>query len=332
MSSVLDTDNIRQAAGYGLTHWRDAFSGGSIFETRGEDGELVDQELGDPLDLFGIEEEAAANAAAEEAASTQEDAAMAGLEEARRQFDISQANMQPWLDAGTGALGEQSALAGLSGLEAQNAAFDRFRADPGQALMQQRGQDNLLAGASAIGGLGGGNVRSDLVQQGVNFGQQDFANYYNRLAGISGTGQTTGQQMGQQGAQFANAAGGFYGQAGQARASGILGQQQNAAARQQQTVQLASTIGSFFMSEEKSKKNINDLDLKECYENMMSMPLKSWEYLQEAGLEPGIHFGPMIDKAPKMITQGNKISLHDEIMMIAGAMQYMKNEGMLSCR
>lgn len=286
--------------------------------------------VGDPLDLFGRRSQADADEATQEAADLQEDAELDSLAEYRRQFDVTQANLQPWLTAGTGALTEQQALLGLSGQEAQQAAYDKFKQDPGQAFLQQRAQKNLVANASAIGELGGGNVRSDLVQQGVGFGQQDFGNYYNRLAGISGTGQQTGAQLGQFGSQFAgNAAGALTG-AAQARASGILGMQQNAAQQQQQATSNLMTVGSFFLSEEKSKENINDLNLKECYENTINMPLKSWSYLKETGLDQDIHFGPMVESAPDMIKKRNMISLHDELMMIAGALQYMKNEGMLN--
>jgi hypothetical protein len=164
--------------------------------------------------------------AAGDAADTQAESADEGIREHRRQYDLTRQDLLPWQTAGAGALGQQQALLGLSGQEAQQAAYDQFRQDPGQAFLQARGQRNLLANSSAIGGLGGGNVRSALVEQGVGFGQQDFGNYYNRLAGLSGTGQQTAAQLGQFGQQSAGSISDLLGQAGNARASGILGQQQ----------------------------------------------------------------------------------------------------------
>ncbi|MEE9312624.1 MAG: hypothetical protein V3V10_09460, partial [Planctomycetota bacterium] len=72
-------------------------------------------------------------------------------------------------------------------------------------------------------GLGGGNVRSALQQQGIGFAQQDFQNQLNRLASLSGGGQVTATNLGQLGAQTAGQIGAGLQQAGAARASGILG-------------------------------------------------------------------------------------------------------------
>ena len=167
-----------------------------------------------------------ARKASRRAASAQERAAEAGIAEQRRQYDQNRRDFAPWQQAGVGALGQQQALLGLSGEEAQQSAYDQFKQDPGQAFLQERGQRNLLANASAIGGLGGGNIRSALVEQGVGFGQQDFGNYYNRLAGLSGSGQQAVTQLGQLGQQSSNNVSNLLSQAGNARASGILGAQQ----------------------------------------------------------------------------------------------------------
>ncbi len=294
-------------------------------------GEILAGGKGDFLDIWGFQSEKKAKKAAKGAAETQVEAQMAGLEEFRRQFDISREDMAPWMEAGTGALGTQRALLGQQGAEAQQSAFDAFRQSPGQAFLQARGQKNLLANASAIGGLGGGNVKEALVQQGVGFAQQDFGNYYNRLAGLSSTGQQTSTQLGQLGSQFAGQAATQLGNVGAARASGILGSQQASAQQTQQMQGTAATVGKFFLSDRTKKENIEDLNLKKCYEAMITMPLKSWKYLEETGLDQDIHYGPMTQEAPEMITQGNMINIHDELMMIVGGLQYMKQEGMIKC-
>lgn len=278
--------------------------------------------LFDPGDILGTR----ASEEAERAAAEQEEAFGQGITEQRRQFDITQANLQPFLQAGVGALGQQQALLGLSGVGAQQAAFDAFRESPGQAFLRERGQRALTRNAASIGGLGGGNVRSALVQQGVGFAQQDFGNFFNRLAGLSGTGQQTGAQLGQFGAQQAGAISNLFGLQGQARASGILGGQQ---ARAQGTQNVLG-LGAAFFSDINMKTDINDLDLKECYHAMMNMPLKSWRYLEGLGLDQSIHFGPMVQEAPPAITQGNMINIHDELMMIVGGLQFMKQEGLLN--
>lgn len=266
------------------------------------DGEAKDFLAGgkaDVLDLWGLQEEDEARAAEQEAAITQEDAATRGLNEQRRQYDLSRedslreletgraiskeqyeqgrADMQPWMQAGGSALATQSNLMGLGGRDAQQSAYDNYSMSPGQDFLRKQGQKALLANASATGGLGGGNVRSALQQQGIGFAAQDFGNYYNRLAGMSGTGQASTAQQGQAGANYAgrmgqmgqnyagsmsalnqnfgNAAAQSYGLAGNARASGIFGAQQAGANQRSQQNDLIKTGLSFF-SDNRLKEDI----------------------------------------------------------------------------
>jgi hypothetical protein len=193
-------------------------------------------------DPFGIE---AGEKAAGKAAGVQERGAQAGIAETRRQFDITEgrlqeaqefqrAQQQPFQEAGVSALQQQQALLGLSGQDAQRAAFADFEQSPGQKFLQDRAQRNLVRNSSAIGGLGGGNVRSALVQQGVGFAQQDFQNQFGRLGQLSGRGQqaagaagqgalTSAGQIGQFGAQAAGNIANLGVAGSEARASGILG-------------------------------------------------------------------------------------------------------------
>jgi hypothetical protein len=227
-----------------------------------------------------------------------------------------------------------------------------------------------LANAASIGGIGGGNVRSALVQQGAGFAAQDLQNRYARLAnlisggqnaaaGVGSAAQATGANIGnllQSGA--ASQAAGIQ-QAGQARASGILGAQQANAQLGQSLLGagfgaaagsgllgagLAGTFGGGagagaligLLSDERLKTDVRDLDLEDCYEAVLDTPLKAWKYIESVGLGVDTHFGPMAQEAPDMVLiqdmdEYQKLSLHDELMMIAGAIQYMKNEGMIKC-
>lgn len=56
----------------------------------------------------------AQNKAAKQGAQASQQATDATIAEQRRQFDIGQANQQPWLNVGTGALGQLASLYGLS--------------------------------------------------------------------------------------------------------------------------------------------------------------------------------------------------------------------------
>lgn len=265
-------------------------------------------------------------AAITQAADIQAQAAQAGIAETGRQFDVTQAALAPTIQTGDVARQQQMALLGLSGADAQQAALSSLQDSPAQQFIQQRAQRNLLQNQAAIGGLGGGNVRRALVEQGAGFASQDIGNQFRRLQGLSAPGTQTAVQQGQLGAQTAGQVAQLTGQAGAATASGILGAQQAASNVRGQTV----GIGAALLSDENMKTDISDLDLKECYETVMTMPLKAWRYLEEVGLDQDVHFGVMYQDAPESIkAEGMKaLDLHDELNLIAGAIQYMKQEGL----
>ncbi len=174
-------------------------------------------------DVTGVE---AAQDAANKAAGIQAQGAQAGIAEQRRQFDITQEQLAPFREAGVGALEQQQALLGLSGQEAQQTAFSGLQESAGQKFIRERAQRNLVRNQSAIGGLGGSNVRSALVEQGAGFASQDIQNQFGRLGQVAGQGQAAGTSIGQFGAQTAGNIANLGIAGSQARASGILGAQQ----------------------------------------------------------------------------------------------------------
>jgi len=161
---------------------------------------------------------------ASKAADAQERSTESSVAEQRRQFDMTQANLQPFQQAGTAAIGAQQDLLGLNGVDAQSAAFSGMQSSPGQQFLRDRAQKNLLRNSSAIGGLGGGNVRSALVQQGVGFAQQDLQNQFSRLGQLAGQGQGAATSIGQFGQNASTNIGNSIMAGGNARASGIMNQ------------------------------------------------------------------------------------------------------------
>lgn len=164
----------------------------------------------------------------------------------------------------------------LTPQQRQEQAFAAFNESPGQRFIRDRQERSLLRNASAIGGLGGGNVRTALQEQAAGFAQQDFQNQLDRLSQLSRSGQqaaTTGaqfglgtggdianlqQQIGQvrgQGilGEAAGLAGGLTGEAGAVRdiaaiqAAGTLGKQQSQAALTGQILGLGGTIAGSFI-------------------------------------------------------------------------------------
>jgi hypothetical protein len=183
--------------------------------------------------------------AAKKAAGAQEAAARTAASEEARQFDITQEQLAPFREAGLSALEQQQALLGLGGEEEQQAAFAAFGESPGQKFLRDQQERALLRNASAIGGLGGGNVRSALQAQAFGRSQTDIANQFNRLAGLSEAGRSAAVQTGQFGAQSAGNIANLQQAGGAARASGILGRQQAISGGIQNLAGAAGQFGLF---------------------------------------------------------------------------------------
>jgi len=207
-------------------------------------------------DITGVE---GAQDAARDAASIQAQGAQAGIAEQRRQFDLTQEMLRPRVEAGDLALQQQQNLIGLGGQEAQQAAFAQLQESPGQKFLRDRQQKSLLRNASAIGGLGGGNVRTALQEQAAGFAQQDLQNQFGRLGQIAGQGQTAGTNIGQFGAQTAGNIANLGVAGSEARASGILGAAQAESQFTNQLLQLGGQVAGAAMSDVRLKENIEEV-------------------------------------------------------------------------
>jgi hypothetical protein len=104
----------------------------------------------------------------------------------------------PYQQAGTQALSLQQALSGASGQQ----AFDQaYQESPYIAFLREQGMRANLAGASATGGLGGGNVQKELNRFGQGLAsqglQQQIGNLQNLSAqGLNAAGGAAGVQTG----------------------------------------------------------------------------------------------------------------------------------------
>lgn len=160
--------------------------------------------------------------AAEQAGATQAAAAQAGIEEQRRQFDALQALLQPFVQAGTGALGGQQALIGLSGQPAQQQAIEALTTSPEFQALTQQGENALLQRASATGGLRGGNLQGALAQFRPQLLSQLIGQQYERLGGLTSLGQASAAGVGTAGQRTGGAIADLLAQQGAARAGGQI--------------------------------------------------------------------------------------------------------------
>jgi hypothetical protein len=179
-------------------------------------------------------------AAADRAAELQRQTAQEQLALQKRIYEEGVARQQPWLTAGEQALNRLIPLT-------QYTRFGQaqFEADPGYAFRVSEGLKALDRQAAARGGLISGAALKAATRYGQEMGSQEYMNAFNRyqaeraaqlqpLQSLAGVGQTTAQQLGAAGQQYAGQAGqtamgmaGAIGQAGaeaaQARASGYMG-------------------------------------------------------------------------------------------------------------
>lgn len=137
----------------------------------------------------------AGNAAA---AATREgnDAAIA---EQQRQFDAVRKLLEPYVSAGTSALGAQQSLIGLGGTQAQADAIQALQMSPQFTSALKLGEDRILANASATGGLRGGNTQAALGQFAPALLSSMINDQYTRLGGLTSLGQNAAAGVGNAG-------------------------------------------------------------------------------------------------------------------------------------
>jgi hypothetical protein len=160
-----------------------------------------------------------------EASQAQQQAAQGGIDEQRRQFDAIQKLLQPYTEAGTGALAQQQALLGLGTPGAQQQAITALQGSPQFQALQQQGENAILQNASATGGLRGGNVQAALAQFRPALLSSLIEQQYGRLGGLTAIGQNAAAGVGNAGMSTGSNIATLLGRQGQAQAGGILGQQ-----------------------------------------------------------------------------------------------------------
>lgn len=104
--------------------------------------------------------------ASKKAAQLQYDAAMAGVKETGRQFDVTRQDYAPYQALGTGATSHYGDLLGLNGGDAQGAEIAALRESPFYKSLYSNGENAVLANASATGGLRGGDTKHSLYSLG----------------------------------------------------------------------------------------------------------------------------------------------------------------------
>ena len=179
--------------------------------------------------ITGVGGYLAQKGAAEEAAGAQRSASESAIAEQRRQQAEAERLLAPYMQAGQGALGQQQALLGLAGPEAQQAAIAQLEDSPQMQAMLAQGESAILQNASATGGLRGGNTQAALAQFRPAMLSQLIQQQMAGLGGLSGMGQQSAMGAAGFGQQSAQNIMGQYGAMGQAAAGSALAQGQGMA-------------------------------------------------------------------------------------------------------
>jgi hypothetical protein len=161
---------------------------------------------------------------ARKAADSQARSAELGVQEQRRQFDAATQLFQPYVQAGVSSLGQQQALLGLAGPEAQAQAISQIESGPQFQSLVQQGEAGILANASATGGLRGGNVQGALGQFRPQMLNALIQQQFQDLGSITTMGQASAGKQAAAGQVAGTNIANLYGQQGAAQAGAQVAQ------------------------------------------------------------------------------------------------------------
>lgn len=172
--------------------------------------------------------------AAKSAAELQKEEADNALAFQKQQWTTQQANLAPWLAAGKTGLTNLTGLLSTPGQGLLTPWTEQFKAptdvteanDPGYKFRMAQGEGALENSAAANGSLLSGNTLEAQQKFGQNYASNEYSNVYsramqefnsrygifennqtntfNRLAALSGVGQTAATTLGQEGQTAAN--------------------------------------------------------------------------------------------------------------------------------
>jgi hypothetical protein len=161
--------------------------------------------------------------ASNKAAGAQKKAANSSIAEQQREYDQTREDQLPFLQAGQNAVNLQQQY--LSG------DTSGFENSPDYKFAVSQGFKGLDAGAASRGNLWGGGTDADRISLGQGLATQYANNYWNKLAGMAGQGQSSATNLGAVGQNTAGNIGSYLNNAGAATASSYIGN--------------ANTIGNF---------------------------------------------------------------------------------------
>lgn len=169
--------------------------------------------------------------AAQSAAQTQATAAQQAEQQQLAEFNQTQANVQPYITAGTGALSEAQNLLGLTGPGGtapaggpNTAAIQAtLAATPGYQFTLQQGEEATQNGYAAQGLGSSGAALKGAATFATGLADQTYEQQLNNYLGLAGTGANAALALGGQGVQATNIAGNYGTSGAASTAAGTVG-------------------------------------------------------------------------------------------------------------
>ena len=138
----------------------------------------------------------AQRAAARRAGDAQLQASRESIDFQKEQFDLQRQLMEPFREAGLSGLEQMMALGGMAGPEAEAEAIKNIAESDAFRFYEDQGTQGILSGASATGGLRGGNTQRQLAELRPNLLNTLVNERYGRLSGLAASGQSAAAGQG----------------------------------------------------------------------------------------------------------------------------------------
>lgn len=181
--------------------------------------------------------------AAQQAADTQAAASREATQIQKDMYDQTRKDLSPYMQAGTGALGNLLGMVGLG----ENGADAIMQQDPSYQFRLNQGLDSVQSSAAAQGGLLSGSTLKALNNYAQDYASQEYGNAYNRLSNIVGMGQNAAAGVGNAGMQTGQAVANNTMAGANAQAAGQIAAGNRTANNFNSLLSAAGTIGGMFI-------------------------------------------------------------------------------------
>lgn len=158
-------------------------------------------------------------AGSRQAGSMQADAAQRAQDQQAAQYQQSRADLQPWVQSGSQARNKLDSLMGLDGSD----PTAQLQQSPGYQFRYDQGMAGVQNSAAARGGLLSGGTLKAIQKYGQDFASNEYQNQFNRLNGMSSSGQASAAGQAAQSQAFGNSSAQNSMAQGSALASGAMG-------------------------------------------------------------------------------------------------------------